>query len=389
MLRLAQRRRLRLFDRPANTLVREDPTAMSQHRPAYRAAFGTSIRARRLGRVFAAVGLLLALVAHPTAAQVTPAGASMPAPAQVPGPARTVRIAVLTLGSLEALEPGWTFFVERMGQHGYVEGQNLVFDRRAASGDTAQLPALAADLVAQEPDVIFAAFTPAVVAAKQATSMIPIVMPFGGDPVGSGLIDSFEHPGGNVTGMSDPSAQLMPPLVRRLANSVPGLQRLAVFTSPMNPTSGSATQAARATAEPLGIQVARVDVVAPTDDALDAAFDVAVSQGVQGFVFYYSPTTPGLDRHAAETAAARHLPGIYETRGPVDTGGLMSLTVDYNDSFARAADYVDQILTGADPADLPVGVPDRFQFVINLPAARALGLSIPSTVLDQASEVIR
>jgi putative tryptophan/tyrosine transport system substrate-binding protein len=282
-----------------------------------------------------------------------------------------------------------TFFVQRLAEHGYVEGQNLVFERRAASGDAAQLPALATDLVAQGPDVIFAAFTPAVLAAKQATATTPIVIPFGGDPVGTGLVESFEHPGGNVTGMSDPSSQLMPALVRALSQAVPGRRRLAVFTPPANPAIEPGLQASRALAEPLGIQLLRVDVASPSNDALDAAFDAAVTQEADGFVFYYTPTTPALDRHAAEAAANRHLPGVYETRGSVDAGGLMSATVDYNASFARAADYVAQILAGADPADLPVGMPEHFDLVINLKAAAALRITIPPEVLAQATEIIQ
>src|SRR5262249_20764588 len=125
-----------------------------------------------------------------------------------------------------------------------------------------------------------------------------------------------------------------------------------------------------------------------TDDALDAAFDDALRQGAQAFVFYYNPTTPELDRHAAAAAAQRRLPGIYETRGSVDAGGLMSNARDYNDSFARPADYVVQVLAGADPATLPVGVPEHFELVLNENAARALGVPFPQVVLDQASTVI-
>jgi putative ABC transport system substrate-binding protein len=307
----------------------------------------------------------------------------------VPGAAHTVRVGVLTLGTLEALEPGWDVFVQRLAEHGYVDGQNLAFESRAANGDATRLPTLARDLVGQAPDVIFAAFTPAVLAAKQASSTIPIVIPFGGDPVGTGLVESFEHPGGNVTGMSDPSSQLMPGLVRVLSETVPGRHRLAVFTPPANPAVESGLQASRAFAEARGIQILRVDIASPTNDGLDAAFDAAVAQGADGFVFYYTPTTPALDRHAAETAAHHHLPGIYETRGSVDADGLMSQTVDYNASFLRAADYVAQILAGADPADLPVGVPEHFDLVINLRAAAALGITIPPQVLAQATEVIQ
>jgi putative ABC transport system substrate-binding protein len=303
--------------------------------------------------------------------------------------ARTIHIGVLTLGTLEALAPGWDFFVQRLAEHGYVEGQNLAFEQRAAGGDAAQLPALAGDLVAQDPDVIFAAFTPAVLAAKQASSTIPIVIPFGGDPVGTGMVESFEHPGGNVTGMSDPSSQLMPALVRALNAAVPGRHRLAVFTPPGNPAIEPGLQASRAFAESLGIELVRVDVTSPTNDALDAAFDAAVAQGADGFIFYYTPTTPALDQHAAETAAQHRLPGIYETRGSVDAGGLMSGGVDYNASFIRAADYVSEILAGADPADLPVGVPEQFNLVINVKSAAGLGITIPPDILAQASEVIQ
>ena len=362
--------------------------------PALRRGLGATRRGRVTGRRLAGGLLVLsalwALIITPAVAQVAPAGSgAVPAPAQIPGAARTVRIGVLTLGTLDALEPGWEFFVQRLAEHGYVEGENLVFERRAASGDAAQLPAFATDLVAQGSDVIFAAFTPAVLAAKQATATTPIVIPFGGDPVGTGLVESFEHPGGNVTGMSDPSSQLMPALVRTLSEAVPGRRRLAVLTPPANPAIEPGLQASRALAESLGIQLLRVDVANPSNDALDAAFDTAVAQGADGFVFYYTPTTPALDRHAAEATAYRRLPGVYETRGSVDAGGLMSATVDYNASFARAADYVAQILAGADPADLPVGVPEHFDLVINLKAATALGIIIPPDVLAQATEVIQ
>jgi putative tryptophan/tyrosine transport system substrate-binding protein len=354
--------------------------------PIWRLIAGACMVARAL----LLTGMFLGLTTTAAGAQVAPAGSgAAPAPAQVPGAARTIRIGVLTLGTLEALEPGWDFFVRRLAELGYVEGKNLIFDRRAASSDTAQLPALAAGLVAQSPDVIFAAFTPAVLAVRNETHGIPIVIPFGGDPVGSGLVQSFDHPGGNVTGMSDPSSQLMPKLMRVLIETLPGRHRLAVLTPPDNPAVEPGLQASRAVAESLGTQIFRFDVAAPSNDALDAAFDAALGQGAEGFVYYYSPTTAALDQHAAEAAARRHLPGVYETRGPVDDGGLMSLTVDYNASFARAADYVAQILDGADPADLPVGVPETFDLVINLPSAQALGVTFPPDVLSQATELIR
>jgi putative tryptophan/tyrosine transport system substrate-binding protein len=157
---------------------------------------------------------------------------------------------------------------------------------------------------------------------------------------------------------------------------------VAVFTPPGIPALLPGLQATQRLGQSLGIEVQRVDVGAPTDEALDAAFDSTVRQGAQAFVFYYNPTTPELDRHAAEAAALRQLPGIYETRGSVDAGGLMSETVDYNDSFARAADYLVEILAGADPAALPVGVPERFDLVLNRNATQALGITFPQEVLE-------
>ena len=133
----------------------------------------------------------------------------------------------------------------------------------------------------------------------------------------------------------------------------------------------------------------RVAVAAPTAEALDAAFAAAAAQGAEGFIFYYSPTTPALDRSAAEVAARRHLPGVYQLRGPVDAGGLMSRTVDYNASFARTADYVARILSGVDPAELPMGVPEKFDLVINMPTADALGITIPPEILARATHIIR
>ena len=332
------------------------------------------------------VGVLWALTLSPVNAQPSSSG---PAPAQLPALPRTARIGVLTLGTLDALQPRWGYFVQRLAEHGYVEGQNLTFERRAAEGDATQLAALAGDLVAQSPDVIFAAFTPAVLAAKQAKGTIPIVIPFGGDPVGTGLVESFEHPGTNVTGMSDPSAQVMPSLVRVFSQAMPGVHRVAIFTPAGNPAIEPGLQASRALAAPMGIQILRVDVAGPTNDALDAAFDTAAAQGADGFVFYFTPTTPALDRHAAEAAAQRHLPGIYETRGSVDAGGLMSQTVDYNASFARTADYVNRILDGADPADMAIGVPEQFNLIVNLKAATTQGITFPPDILAQATEVIQ
>jgi putative tryptophan/tyrosine transport system substrate-binding protein len=326
----------------------------------------------------ALVALLLALGAtHPAAALASPS-------------ARSVKIGVLTLGTLEALHgPAWPYFVQRLRDDGYVEGQTLTFDVRSADGDATRLPGMAQELVDDEPDAILALFTPAVLAAKQATSTIPVVIPFGGDPVGAGLVESLDHPGGNVTGMSDLSSGLMPTLVRVLNQTVPERHRIAIFTPASNPAVLPGLQASQAVSQELGIDILRVDVATPSDDGLDAAFDTAGDQGADAFVFYFTPTTPELDRHAAAAAAQRHLPGIYETRGSVDAGGLMSDSVDYNDSFARAADYIVQVLDGANPADLAIGVPRHFDLVINLSAARSLGVTIPRPLLDQAMAIIQ
>ncbi len=341
----------------------------------------TDVTAGRAESVRILPGLLAILLAL----SATPLAAAQGSPSE-----RSIKIGVLTLGTLEALHgPAWPYFVQRLRDHGYVEDQNLMFDVRSADGDAARLPGLAQELVDDEVSAILALFTPAVLAAKQATSTIPIVIPFGGDPVGAGLVDSLDHPGGNVTGMSDLSSGLMPALVRVLHQTVPERHRFAVFTPSGNAAVLPGLQASQALSRELGIEILRVDVATPSKDGLDAAFDSAGNQGADAFVFYFTPTTPALDEHAAAEAAQRHLPGIYETRGSVDAGGLMSESVDYNDSFARAADYIVQILDGADPAELAIGVPQRFDLVINLSAARSLGVTVPKPLLDQAVAVIQ
>jgi putative ABC transport system substrate-binding protein len=270
---------------------------------------------------------------------------------------------------------------------GYLEGQNIALKARYAGGRDDLLPDLATDLVQHEVNVIFAASDAAVRAAKQATRTIPIVMLVGGDPVGSGLITSLTRPDGNITGITGLSARLTAKRLELLKQVVPAVSRVGVLFNPDDASKALDWQQLQVTARALGVRLHPVEVRAPND--FQPAF-AAMNQGRAGALITFGDAFTMRHRTQIVTlAAASRLPAIYESREFAETGGLMAYGPRLLDMFRGAASYVAKILSGAKPGDLPVEEATTFALVINLKTARALGLSIPRSLLARADEVIQ
>ncbi|HEY7066023.1 MAG TPA: ABC transporter substrate-binding protein [Chloroflexota bacterium] len=267
---------------------------------------------------------------------------------------------------------------------GYEEGQNFLLDYRVTDRDEAPLGAAAADLLRRGVAVIVAQGLPAILAAKGATSTIPIVFPATADPVGSGLVASLARPGGNVTGLANLVAQLSGKRLELLGQVVPNLRQVAFLWDPSTPAR--LVQELDAAGAALGLRVQLLETHDVTD--LDAAFEAAAAAQADALM----TSTGRVARYRTRVvslAASHRLPAMYHNSLPVREGGLMSYGANVLDLHRRAAYYVDRILKGARPADLPVEQPTRFDFIINLQTAQALGLTIPQHVLLQATEVIQ
>jgi putative tryptophan/tyrosine transport system substrate-binding protein len=269
---------------------------------------------------------------------------------------------------------------------GYVEGQNLVVERRFAEGKIDRLSGLARDLVGLRVDVIVAVSAGAVQAAKEATTTIPIVMGFTSDPVGRGFVASLARPGGNITGVAlAPETELASKRLALIKEAVPRVPRIAVLTTD-EPASKSQVEKARQAAPSLGVKLLVVEV---RDAAYDRAFATMMTEGA-GALFVVASPGLSLDRRRILELAAKHrIPAIYDWRENADEGGLMAYGSSNAALSRRVAEYVDKILKGAKPADLPVEQPMKFELVINLKTAKALGLTIPPSVLGRADEVIQ
>jgi putative ABC transport system substrate-binding protein len=281
-------------------------------------------------------------------------------------------------------------FMQGLRDHGYVEGRNLVIEYRSADGKLDRLPTLAAELVSLKVDVIVAAATVAALAAKQATRTIPIVFPAVSDPVATGLVAGFARPGGNVTGSSFFAPELVGKAVELLKQAAPAVSRVAVLWQPSGfaEHQGKALlKAAEVAAQALGVRLQVVEVRGPDD--FDRAFVEMTKARVDALLVPTSATFVQGHRRLAALAAKSRVPAVYPTRDFVDAGGLMSYGPSVIDQFRRAATYVDKILKGAKPGDLPVEQPTKFELVINLKTAKALGLTIPQSVLGRADEVIQ
>jgi putative ABC transport system substrate-binding protein len=281
-------------------------------------------------------------------------------------------------------------FLQGLRDLGYVEGRNVVIEYRDAEGKLERLPALAAELVALKVDVILAeggTLGPRV--AMQATTTIPIVF-VAGDPVGSGLVTSLARPGGNVTGLSSLGPELVGKRLELLKQALPGVDRVAVLRQPTalgERTAKDMLKAADVAARALGVQPQFIEAQGPDD--FDRAFSDMTRARAGALTLLPSARFLREHRRLVDLAAKNRLPAVYTSREFVDAGGLMSSGANQPDLFRRAATYVDKILKGAKPGDLPVEQPTKFELVINLKTAKALGLTIPQSVLAHADEVIQ
>jgi putative ABC transport system substrate-binding protein len=293
---------------------------------------------------------------------------------------------VPTVGVLVVGAPGsekfWRLFREAMHERGYVEGQTIRFEFRSDEGQVGRLPDLAVELVQLRPDVIVTWFTPAAIAAEQATREIPIVMAVAGDPVATGLAKSLSRPGGNVTGMSGTDAELFGKTVQFVRDMLPSAHRAAVLTNALDPFSKPFLEQIRLAGTATGIEIDAVLIHNPSE--LDAAF-VSMEKKRPDAVIV-QPSLP--TKRAAQLALNNRLPAVCTLRSFVDEGGLMSYWFVEADLYDRAAGIVDKVLKGAKPADIPIEQPTKFEFVINLKTAKALGLTVPPTLLARADEVI-
>jgi putative tryptophan/tyrosine transport system substrate-binding protein len=272
-------------------------------------------------------------------------------------------------------------------QYGYVDGQNLTLHLRYAEGMEERLPALAAELARLRVDVIVTSGPPATQAAKQTTSTIPIVMVVQGDPVANGLVSSLARPDGNVTGLTRNPSGLQTKQLELLKEMVPGTSRVAVLWNADNRFIVQQVGHVQTAAHALGIELESLKVHDPAE--FDEAFEAAARQHVEGLIVLEDGLTLDHRRQIVELAAKHRLPAMYPTSVWTQIGGLLSYGPSIIDEYHRAAYYIDKILKGAKPADLPVEQPMRFEFVINLRTAQALGLTIPHHVLLQATEVLQ
>ncbi len=278
-------------------------------------------------------------------------------------------------------------FRQGLQELGYAEGKNILIEYRWAEGKAERFPELAAELVRLPVDVVLTAGTPGALAAKRASQTIPIVMASSGDPVETGLAASLARPGGTLTGLSNDSSEVDGKRLELLREILPRLARVAVLFNPANPVTAVHRKRTQAAAASLHLKLEFVEMNG--GEGFEAAF-AAIPRQLPGALFIMPDWALVAYRaRIVDFAARRSLPAMYGNREFVDAGGLISYATDFPDMFRRAATYVDKILKGAKPADLPVEQPTKFQLVINLKTAKALGLKMPQSILVRADEVIR
>jgi putative ABC transport system substrate-binding protein len=285
-----------------------------------------------------------------------------------------------TTANVEAFRAG-------LKELGYIEGKNIVIEYRWAEGNVNRLRELAAELVRLNVDVIVVGGSSTVLAAKQATSSIPIVMTQAGDPVAVGVVASLARPGGNVTGLTSLSPDLSGKRLEVLTETVPRLSRVAVLWNPTDPGNVRNLKETQAAAQALKLQVQSLEVRSLTD--LDNAFESAKREAARALIATRNGLITGNRKRIAELAVKGRLPTMLPGAEFAEAGGLMSYAPNFAENHRRAATYVDKILKGAKPADLPVEQPTKFEFIINLKTAKQIGLTIPPNVLGRADKVIR
>jgi putative ABC transport system substrate-binding protein len=308
-------------------------------------------------------------------------------PGSVPPPAKVPRLGFLGPGDAASSSGHRQAFLEELYKLGWAEGQNITIQYRYAEGHTESLPALAADLVRQKVDIFIAPTSPVAIAAHQATTEIPIVFTDVGDPVSVGLVASLARPGGNVTGISTIAPRLSAKRLQLLKDAVPTISRVGGLWTPRNPANAREWSDAQASSKVLGVELESFPITGPEE--ITGVFDGVVHRGVDSLFVLSGPVIGSRRGQVVDLATQHGLPGVYPGSEFAVAGGLMSYGFGARARFGRVAYYVDRILKGTKPADLPVEQPREFDFVINIRTAQALGLTIPQHVLLQATEIIQ
>jgi putative ABC transport system substrate-binding protein len=306
--------------------------------------------------------------------------------AEAQQPKKVPRIGYLA-GGTDRGSPNAEALRQGLRDLGYVEGQNIAIEYRSAEGKLDRLPGLAEELVRLKVDIIFAASGPPAAAAKKATSAIPIIFVGTVDPVASGLVASLARPGGNVTGFSIGAPGLYGKRLEILKETIPRLTRVGLLLNPASPSGNVILKETRAVGQELGVQIQSLEVRSLND--IDRAFETATKAQVGALVVAQQAPISTYPKRIVEFAAKRRLPAIYADTDWVQTGGLMSYGPNYTDLYRRSAVYVDKILKGRPPSDLPVQQPMKYELMINLKTAKTLGLTIPPIVLMRAERVVK
>jgi putative ABC transport system substrate-binding protein len=328
-----------------------------------------------MNRLNAGLVLLIGLLVAPLATEAQQSG-------------RVYRVGYLSTPTRESVEHGLAAFLRTLRELGWIEGQNLIIEYRWAEGNVERLPALAAELVRHKVDVIVAPAGSAALAAKNATSSIPIVMIFASDPVEMGLVASLRRPGGNITGTTfTPGPEIFGKQLQILKEAVPHASRVAVLSNPADPSFALQVRQVEATARSLGIRLQHVEARGPEE--LNSAFAAMARERADALLVTGTSTFLAHRTRLAELAVKGRLPTMHSFRESVEAGGLMAYAVNMADFVGRSAVYVDKILKGAKPADLPIEQPTKFELIINLKAAKALGITVPQALVLRADEVIQ
>jgi putative ABC transport system substrate-binding protein len=336
-----------------------------------------SVPVRSFGRCIERVGqfaLALAVLAAPLVVA-----------AQQPGSGYRIGYIATTPLTAPGASRSFEAFRHGLGELGWVEGRNIAIEYRDWAGRSERLPAVAAELVRLKVDVIVATAAPATLASKQATTTIPIVGVGLSDPVGQGLVTSLVRPGANVTGLASLLPELAAKRLELLREALPVVSRVAVLSNAANAGNVRQIEETRAAAQTLGLKLEFVEVRGPD---FQAAFAAMTRARPEALVVLADPLTFSYRTQIVDFAARSRLPAIHPFRESVEAGGLMAYGVDLADMYRRAATYVDKILRGAKPADLPIEQPTKFEFAINIKAAQALGLAIPQSLLLRADRVV-
>ena len=327
---------------------------------------------------------------HVTLLLIIALGAMLaPLVADAQAPTKVARIGWMSRGNPTASDPAMDAFRQGMRELGYVEGQTFVMEPRYAGGKRELMPEQAAELERAGVDVIIAGPFEALQAAKQSTSHVPIIMTPSADPVATGIVKSLDRPGGTITGITEMMPELTPQRLTLLKQIVPTLSRVAILWQPGTLSEDAfkhMLQETQATARSIGVHLQVVEATKVED--FDAAFSAMATERAEGLIVLVNPMFNVQRQHIIERAAKQGLPAIYEWRPFVRSGGLISYGADVPDVYRRAAGFVDKILKGAKPGDLPVEGPTRVDMAVNLKAAKALGVTIPESIVKQAVEVI-